>query len=121
MLPTGRFQPLSPGEEQWKAGDGTPYFAPLDNHYTAEPQNGRNAMVLTDKKAGVRLTYEVGSSYGHWMVWNNGNSRRYFCPEPQTILVNAPNSALPVEQTGLIGLKPGDSWSETTTMYVESI
>ena len=121
MLPTGQTQPLSEGEKQLQAGTGNPYFEDLDNHYSAVPQNGRNVMVLTDNKEKVRLTYDAGLKYKHWMVWNNQSNGRFFCPEPQTNLVDAPNSKLPVEQTGLITLKPGEVWSETSRIYVESI
>lgn len=122
MLPTGRTMPLSADEQRWIEGDGSPYCAALDNHYTAAPQPGRgNRMELTDETAGTRFVYDVGTQYKHWMVWNNKISRRYFCPEPQTNLVNAPNSTLPDEQTGLIALAPGASWSASSRMYVERV
>ncbi|KHF34137.1 Aldose 1-epimerase [Paenibacillus sp. P1XP2] len=72
MLPTGRFQPLSAEEELMKTEGVSPYFAEMDNHYTASPQNGRNRMELTDNRTGDVLVYDVGTSYKHWMIWNNG-------------------------------------------------
>jgi hypothetical protein len=33
--------------------------------------------------------------------------------------VNAPNMDLPMEKTGLIMLSTGESWSETSRLYVE--
>lgn len=121
MLPTGRKLALSEGESKLRDGNGDPYFEDLDNHYTAVPQDGFNGMVLTDRKANVRLVYDAGLKYKHWMVWNNGSNGRFFCPEPQTNIVNAPNVDLPAEETGLIGLSPGEAWSETSRIYVESI
>ena len=121
MLPTDKFQPLNSAEQQLKDGLGNPHAEDMDNHYTAEPQNGSNRMVLTDNKAKKRLVYDVGLKYKHWMVWNNKSSRAYFCPEPQTSQVNAPNSSLPREQSGLIALEPGQQWSETSYLYLESI
>jgi len=121
MLPTGNYQPLSPSEQQLKDGVGNPYAADMDNHYTALPQKGINQMTLTDTKAQKRLVYDVGSKYKHWMIWNNKSNGAYFCPEPQTSLVNAPNSQLPAEKTGLFALEPGQQWSETSRMYLESI
>ncbi len=120
-LPTGRTQPLDEGELALQSGKGNPYYAELDNHYSAAPQDGRNVMILTDKKAGVRLVYDAGLKYKHWMVWNNKQNGKFFCPEPQTNLVNAPNSELPDDVTGLLGLKPGEVWSETSRMYLETI
>jgi aldose 1-epimerase len=121
MLPTGQSQALDAGEQALKSGAGNPYYADMDNHYSSVPQDGRNIMVLTDNKAKVRLVYDAGLKYKHWMVWNNQSNGKFFCPEPQTNLVNAPNSTLPAEVSGLFGLKSGEVWSETSRMYVESI
>ncbi len=121
MLPTDKFQPLSPSEQQLKDGVGNPYAEDMDNHYTALPQNGSNRMTLTDTKAKKRLVYDVGLKYKQWMIWNNKSNRAYFCPEPQTSQVNAPNSTLPTEENGLFALEPGQEWSETSHMYLESV
>lgn len=117
-LPTGHIQPLSHDEELMKGEGVSPYFAGMDNHYTATPQNGRNMMELTDTRTGDKLIYDVGTSYKHWMIWNNGACGQYFCPEPQMNLVNAPNiQGRDAEEIGLIGLAPGESWEETSRLY----
>lgn len=119
MLPTGNFQPLSGQEEQLKGEGVNPYFEPLDNHYTAVPQNGRNLMELTDTKLGVTLVYDVGTSYKQWMIWNHKASGKFICPEPQLNLVNAPNVNLPADEIGLFGLQPGEYWEERARLYVK--
>lgn len=121
MLPTGNKLDLSAGEARIASGEGDPYFEDLDNHYTAAPQDGRNVAEVADRKAGVRLVYDAGLKYKHWMIWNNKSNGRFFCPEPQTNMVNAPNVNLPAEETGLIALQPGETWSETSRLYVESL
>ncbi|NEW06620.1 aldose 1-epimerase [Paenibacillus sp. SYP-B3998] len=117
MLPTGEFQSLSENEEKIKVGGISPFFESLDNHYTVSPQNGRNYMELTDSRAGVKLVYDVGTSYKQWMIWNNGATEGFFCPEPQMNLVNAPNVDLPADQIGLVSLEPGEIWEETGRLY----
>ncbi|NHN30338.1 aldose 1-epimerase [Paenibacillus agricola] len=119
MLPTGRFQKLSPGEASMKAEGLSPFWESMDNHYTASPQNGRNRMELTDLRSKVTLVYDVGTSYKQWMIWNNNATEGFFCPEPQVNLVNAPNikQELDREQTGLFGLEPGEIWEETSRLY----
>lgn len=119
MLPTGKHQPLTDEEKQLQSEGISPFFASMDNHYTAVPQNGRNRMELTDTKIGQTLVYDVGTSYKQWMIWNNGASGKFFCPEPQVNLVNAPNVELPAEEIGLFGLEPGDIWEETSRLYVK--
>ncbi|WP_027091318.1 aldose 1-epimerase [Cohnella thermotolerans] len=118
MLPTGRRQPLSEGEKKMIEGTQSPFFEPMDNHYTSRTQNGRNYMELTDTRAGVKLVYDVGAGYKQWMIWNNGAQGGFFCPEPQVNLVNAPNVELPAEEIGLIGLEKGEIWEETSRLYV---
>lgn len=117
MLPTGRFQPLTPEEEAMQGEGVYPFFAPMDNHYTARPQNGRNRMELTDLRERVTLVYDVGAGYGQWMVWNNNATPGFFCPEPQVNLVNAPNVDLPADRIGLVSLAPGEMWEETARLY----
>jgi aldose 1-epimerase len=117
MLPTGKYQPLSPDEAKMKSGDLSPFFEAMDNHYTVETQDGRNRMELTDHRNQVTFVYDVGTSYKQWMIWNNNATEGFFCPEPQINLVNAPNTSLPPEEIGLFGLDPGAIWEETARMY----
>lgn len=119
MLPTTRHQPLSAEEEQLKGEGVYPFFAELDNHYTAEPQNGRNRMELTDTKNGVTLVYDVGTSYNQWMLWNNFQTEGFFCAEPHVNMVNAPNLDLPAEQTGLVRIDAGELWEETSRLFAK--
>lgn len=119
MLPTGSFQPLTAEEKLLQREGVYPFFASMDNHYTAVPQNGRNRMELTDTKLGVTLVYDVGASYKQWMIWNNGATEGFFCPEPQINLVNAPNVGLPAEEIGLFSLNPGEIWEETARFYTK--
>ncbi|TVY00397.1 aldose 1-epimerase [Cohnella terricola] len=119
MLPTGKRLPLNEGERLLRDGKGNPYFVSLDNHYTASPVDGVNAMTLYDSRVGVKFVYEAGDGYKHWMVYNAQAGGEFFCPEPQTGMVNAPNVDLPAEETGLIRLEPGQSWTATSRMYAE--
>lgn len=121
MLPTGEYQPLSADEEKMKVGGLSPFFEGMDNHYTSVPQNSRNFMALTDAREGVKLVYDVGTSYKQWMIWNNGKTEGFFCPEPQMNLVNAPNVDLPADQIGLVTLEPGEVWEETARLYAIKI
>lgn len=117
-LPTGNLLPLSEEEQALKTEGTYPYFAALDNHYTAVPQNGRNYMELTDLRTGVKLIYDVGTSYKHWMIWNDGASRSFICPEPQMNRVNAPNlRTIEPEAAGEIQLLPGERFEQSASLY----
>ncbi|MFM9278734.1 aldose 1-epimerase [Paenibacillus jiagnxiensis] len=118
MMPTTRFQLLVQEEEQMRDGGVYPFFAEMDNHYTAVPQNGRNRMELHDTARGITLIYDAGTSYKQWMIWNNGAQEGFFCPEPQTNLVNGPNLDLQAEEVGVFSLQPGEIWEESSRFYV---
>lgn len=120
MLPTGKHQPLAPEEELMRTTGVSPFWTSLDNHYTSETRNGRNMMELTDTREGVTLVYDAGTAYKQWMVWNNGATPGFFCPEPQLNLVNAPNVDLPAEDIGLVGLEPGGIWESTSRLYIRA-
>ncbi|MDF2722796.1 MAG: aldose epimerase [Paenibacillus sp.] len=121
MLPTGNYLPLDANEEKLKTGGVSPYFAPLDHHYTAEPQNGRNVMELTDTRLNVKLVYDAGTAYKFWMIYNADANSGFFCPEPQTNMVNAPNAPFSAEEAGLARIEPGEVWQETSRMYCENV
>lgn len=118
MLPTGNYQPLTEEEAKMNSTGLNPYWSSMDNHYTSTTKNGRNMMELTDHRLGLKLIYDVGTAYKQWMIWNNGATPQFFCPEPQLNLVNAPNSTLPAEEIGLVTLEPGQIWEETSRLYV---
>ncbi len=121
FLPTGNFQPLTKHETQMGNEGVYPFYGSMDNHYTAQSQNGSNRMELTDHKECVTLIYDVSTAYRQWMIWNNEATPGFLCPEPQTNLINAPNVELSDEQTGVIALKPKQIWEASSRLYtVES-
>lgn len=119
MLPTGNYTPLDENERRLKAEGTSPFFAELDNHYTAAPQGGRNVMELTDTRLNVKLVYDAGTAYRFWMIYNADADSGFFCPEPQTNMVNAPNAPFPADDTGIVSLEPGEVWQETSRFYCE--
>lgn len=120
MLPTGKLQELGEQEENIKQSGVYPFFEAMDNHYTVQTQNGRNFAEITDHKHNVTLVYDVGTSYKHWMIWNNFATEGFFCPEPQINMVNAPNvEGIDAEEIGLFGLEPGEIFEESARLYVK--
>lgn len=69
----------------------------------------------------VRIYYEADAEYRHWCLWNNGGGQGFFCAEPMTWMVNAPNLDLPPEVTGMQGLEPGRNWQAQTVIRVVSL
>jgi aldose 1-epimerase len=119
-LPTGNLLPLNKEEKKIATEGFSPYYQPLDHHYVAQAQkDGKNRMVLTDQREKISLIYETSSEFRFWMLFNQDAKSGFFCPEPQTNMVNAPNIPLPFEQTGMIELSGGSEWSAQSRLYTE--
>ena len=51
------------------------------------------------------------------MIWNDHGDKGYFCPEPMTWIIDAPNQHIPVDESGYRELAPGESHTLTETIY----
>ena len=102
-----------------------PLDKPLVGHYTAKSFQyyGReyHGAVLEDLKNKMRVCYETGSKFEHWVLWNDDSKKGFICPEPQTCAINAPNLKVCRDQSGFTGIDPGETWSESTKIYSERI
>ena len=73
--------------------------------------------VITDLKTKAEIVYEISDDFLFWVVWNEGGDHGYFCPEPMTWMINAPNLPLPGDESGYRELAPGESKSVTERIY----
>ncbi len=130
-LPTGRTMPRDAMAEAIAGGGGDPFAHPIDALFSAAPGDGRgdgpgdglghgpNECRVEDRRTGRRLLYRTDRAYRAWMLWNRDARSGFFCPEPMTCLVNAPNLALPASRTGLRALGPGESWAAVSSISVK--
>lgn len=125
VLPTGDFVELTEEEKEYR-GKGVPPVGHViaDQHFTSRPlrvnNKDFNGAIIEDLSRGIKLVYECGSGYKHWMLWNMDGQKGFVCPEPQTWAINAPNLKLPAEVTGLRLLAPGEVWQDTCRIFVEA-
>ncbi len=121
MLPTGGQLPLGERDQELLEEGVHPTAAPISAHYVAAPQDGFSQAVITDRRQGLRLVYQVDEKFGFWMLWNGDGGQGFVCPEPQTWLVNAPNVPLPAAETGMQGVSPGGQWRAVSRIRVEEV
>lgn len=62
---------------------------------------------LTHLPSGRALAYWTDPRDLFWTLWNQGGDKGFICPEPQTWIIDAPNSPLPPEESGFAALAPG--------------
>ncbi len=124
-LPTGKLLPLNEADQAYRTVGVMPQGSPISAHYTAEALtvDGKpfHGALIEDGARRLRVVYRVDAAYRHWMLWNYGGDKGFFCPEPQTWAINAPNLKLAPEITGYRELQPGEIWSAETAIYVEEL
>ena len=117
-LPTLEIADPNAYDLQYKTGTMCPVLQNISNDmYSASEQtlNGKpfRGVVLKDAATGKGIAYEVDEQYKFWIIWNDQGFHHYFCPEPMTAMIDAPNLDLPSEQTGYTEVKPGETYTIT--------
>lgn len=123
-LATEELLPLDDHDKQYLSGSLIPVHQPIDTEMyfgEAGEKDGKPyyGSIATDTKTGVRICYEVDRGYKFFIVWNEWGEKGYFCVEPQTWMVNAPNLSLLDETTGYQELAPGESKSLSQKLYID--
>ena len=113
-LPTCDFISLDNHDRQYLTGSMIPVKHVIDNDvyncetYDVDGIPFRGA-IITDIDSGKEIRYEVDDNFKFWVIWNDGGEKGYFCPEPSTWMIDAPNLPLPGEESGYEELAPGQS------------
>lgn len=121
-LPTSVFMPLDNHDKQYLTGSMVPVQQIINNDvYYAEmgdmdgkPFYGISAL---DIESGKEIRNEVCEDYKFWVIWNDWGDKGYFCPEPMTWIIDAPNLPLEPGDTGYLELAPGESKTVTQRFY----
>lgn len=121
-LPTGVFMPLDNHDKQYLTGSMVPVKQIINNDvYYAETGDidGKPfyGIVATDIASGKEIRYEVCRDYKFWIIWNDWGEKGYFCPEPMSWIIDAPNLPLAPGDTGYEELAPGESKTVTQHFY----
>lgn len=105
IIPTGEVLSDDPLLRKLMQGGATPCEGPISIHLDQTGGKG----YLRDVATGWQVEYTVDPQFKFWMLWNMDAKHRFMCPEPQTWMIDAPNSPLPPEESGLRGLDKGES------------
>ena len=124
QLPTGEVKDLSAYDEQYAKGTKLVNKVPINNDMysvTTGEVDGKPfyGAIMTDTVTGKRICYEVDETFKFFIVWNDRGTKDYYCPEPMSWMIDAPNLDLPAEETGYIELAPNES--KTVTEHIFTI
>lgn len=121
-IPTLDYLELDNHDKQYLTGSMIPIKHKIDNDvyfaaegvYDGEPYYG---IIATDLGTGKEIRYEVSRDFKYWVIWNDSGDKGYFCPEPMTWIIDAPNLPLDASETGYKELSPGESKSVSEHIY----
>lgn len=108
FIPTGEVLRSSHLISALRGEGARPQGSAISSHFRGERGRPGRA-VLSHVPSGRAIAYEADPLFAFWMVWNQGGDKGFICPEPQTWMVDAPNSALPPGESGFRALRPGTS------------
>lgn len=113
-LPTLETADLNMHDLEYRSGSRCPVLQNIDNEmYFAEHMTLKGedfyGMVAEDLESGKKIAYEVGEEYKFWIIWNDKGFNNYFCPEPMSAMIDAPNLDIPPSLSGYRELAPQES------------
>ncbi len=113
-LPTLETADLDMRDMEYRSGSRCPVLQNIDNEmYFAEHMTLKGedfyGIVMEDAESGKKLAYEVGEEYRFWIIWNDKGFNGYFCPEPMSAMIDAPNLDIPASLSGYREIAPQES------------
>ena len=114
-LPTEVLKAPTMHDLEYKSGNKCPVLQVVDNemYFAGETELDHekfHGIIAEDIASGKKLCYEVSEEYKFWIIWNDRGFNHYFCPEPMTAMINAPNLSLSPDVTGYSEIKPCESY-----------
>lgn len=115
-IPTTKLLDLTPYDQQYNEGTMPCTNINIDNDlytggmtdFQGKPFHGA---VMTHEPSGKCICYEVSKEYQFWCMWNDNGTNGYFCPEPMTWMIDAPNLDLDASKTGYVELKQSETYT----------
>lgn len=115
-LPTEHVLKLTEYDENYNRGTQPCTGVNLDNDIYTAKMNTLDGEAFygayaTHTPTGKKICYEVSEDYRFWCVWNDRGINGYFCPEPCTWMIDAPNLSMPNERTGYAEIAPDETYA----------
>ncbi len=113
-LPTEKLLEPTAYDLEYRTGK-KPVLVNVDNdmyigEYTTLNGEKFHGVIAEDISTGKKICYEVSEEYKFWIIWNDKGFNGYFCPEPMTAMIDAPNLSLPADVSGYCEVKPNETF-----------
>ena len=121
-IPTCDFKPLNNYDKNYLSGSTIPVGMDIDNDMYFMEEGSVDGkpfygIVATDTATNKQIRYEVCKDFKFWIIWNDHGDKGYFCPEPMSWIIDAPNLPLSQSESGYMELAPGESKTVTEKIY----
>ncbi len=125
-LCTGNLLELSEYDKGYTDGSMQPVLHDVDNEmYLLEKMDTPakkdfHGIVISDISTGHQIYNEYSEEYPFVNLWNCGGKNDFFCAEPMTWMINAPNLNLLWDTTGYKEIQPGESYKAWQKLFSHS-
>ena len=122
-LCTGAFLPLSHYDKGYTNGSMQPVLHDVDNEMylldkmDTPAKENFHGIVISDVVTGYQIYNEYSEEYPFVNLWNCGGKNDFFCVEPMTWMIDAPNIKEPGYITGYREIAPGESFSAWQRLF----
>lgn len=122
-LPTEKLLPADSRDKEYLSGK-QPTLCNINNDmftaqtgiYKEKPFYGT---VIKDISNGKVICNEVSKEFKFWNMWNDEGDKGYFCPEPMTAMINAPNLSLDNSVSGYCEITMGHTFKCWQRFFTE--
>ena len=114
-IPTGNIIKDDIVAKKLRCGSFAPFKNQISKHYKSR-NNGD--IILFDTQNNIKVIYENDENF-KWRLFYNGNGDEYICLEPQTCMVNCPNTPFDRDYTGFDSIAPFSSKKYTSKIYIK--
>lgn len=121
-IPTCDFKPQNNYDKLYLSGSTIPVGQDIDNDMYFMEEGSADGkpfygVIATDTATNKQIRYEVCKDFKFWIIWNDHGDKGYFCPEPMSWIIDAPNLPLSQSESGYMELAPGESKTVTEKIY----
>ena len=113
--PTGKTYPTPP---EWLSARRIGDLGAAFLHVPVRTVDGFRGMSLRIPEKGLEVRYSLDEQFRFWTLWNGSGHEDFFCAEPQTCVINAPNGPFSFEEAGGRMIAPDGEISLTNELEV---
>lgn len=120
-LSTGNMTKLSAHDLKYVNGQACPVLSDINNEmYLLDTDEEIFGVTISNTKDLRKIIYEFSKEFKFLNQWNCGGNNSFYCVEPMTWMINAPNINMESSTTGYREIMKNETYSVWQKLYMES-